>query len=97
MSFNLWALVSPLYRCVPADLSVVCRSNRENGPKSLLYYKCTDLLDNIIVAVSKMQSCASKILSLFNAKADWKHSYWELNPGELDTGINLDNLQEGDG
>ena len=70
MSFYLWALVSPLYRSVPAYLSVVCRSNRENGPKSLLYYKFTHLLDNIIVAVSKTQSCTSKIMSLFNAKAD---------------------------
>lgn len=41
-----------------------------------------------------MQSRASNIMSLFNAKATWKHFYWELSPGEFDTGINLDNLQE---
>ena len=41
-----------------------------------------------------MQSPASKIMSSFNAKATWKHFYWELSPGEFDTGINLGNLQE---
>lgn len=44
--------------------------------------------------MSKMQSYASKIMSLFNAKASWKHFNWELSPGEFDTGINLDKLQE---